>query len=91
MRFKAILKKYNVTQNELAERLQINRVSVCRLLSEDNDIRLSTIKKIADAVGCSPAELIDDGATDCTFNAPSDITLSCPHCGQPIKLSIAHE
>lgn len=91
MRFKAILKKYNVTQNELAERLQINRVSVCRLLSEDNDIRLSTIKKIADAVGCSPAELINDGATDYTPNSPSALTLSCPHCGRPIKLTISHD
>ena len=86
MRFKRVLKKYKLTQNDLAERLNINRVSVCRLLADDNDIRLSTIVKIAHAIGCSPAELIDE-----TVEAPgvsNTLSLTCPHCGKTIRLSI---
>ena len=86
MRFKAVLKKYKLTQNDLAERLNINRVSVCRLLSDDNDIRLSTIVKIAHAVGCSPAELIDE--TVGPPGASNTLSLICPHCGKTISLSI---
>lgn len=85
MRFKRVLKKYKLTQNDLAERLNINRVSVCRLLADDNDIRLSTIVKIAHAVGCSPAELIDETESPGVSNT---LSLTCPHCGKRIRLSI---
>ncbi len=89
MRFKSVLKKYKLTQNDLAERLNINRVSVCRLLADDNDIRLSTIVKIAHAVGCSPAELIDDTVVETTDDSNTNtVALTCPHCHKSIRLSI---
>ena len=86
MRFKRVLKKYKLTQNDLAERLNINRVSVCRLLADDNDIRLSTIVKIAHAIGCSTAELIDETVE--TTDDSNTISLICPHCHKSIRLSI---
>lgn len=88
MRFKNVLKKYNVTQIDLAERLQINRVSVSRLLSESNDLRLSTLHKIADAINCSVIELLLDGEDyEYRFDDAS-IILICPHCHKRIKLSV---
>lgn len=60
MRFKETLEKYGITQMELADRLGINRVSVSRLLSEKNDIRLSTIEKIAKAIGCKVGDFFTD-------------------------------
>ena len=86
MRFKRVLKKYKLTQNDLAERLNINRVSVCRLLADDNDIRLSTIVKIAHAVGCSPAELIDETVEP--PGASNILSLTCPHCHKSIRLIV---
>lgn len=59
MRFKDVLNKYGVTQQNLADRIGMNRVSVSRLLSEKNDLRISTIEKIANAIGCPVAELFD--------------------------------
>ena len=59
MRFKDVLNKYGVTQQDLADRMDMNRVSVSRLLSEKNDLRISTIEKIANAIGCPVAELFD--------------------------------
>ena len=59
MRFKDVLNKYGVTQQDLADRMGMNRVSVSRLLSEKNDLRISTIEKIANAIGCPVAELFD--------------------------------
>lgn len=59
MRFKDVLNKYGVTQQDLADRMGMNRVSVSRLLSEKNDLRISTIEKIANAIGCPVAELYD--------------------------------
>lgn len=83
MKYKATLEKYGVSQVELAERLGINRVSVSRLLSEKNDLRLSTVTKIANAVGCSVSELL--GADGVQATAPAIV---CPHCGHRIELEV---
>lgn len=60
MRFKNVLNKYGVTQQDLADRMGMNRVSVSRLLSEKNDLRISTIEKIANAIGCPVPELFGE-------------------------------
>lgn len=81
MRFKEVLEKYGITQTELAERLGINRVSVSRLFSEKNDMRSSTVIKIANAIGCSVGELYDD------FDEEQDKnTITCPKCGAKFEL-----
>ena len=59
MRFKDVLNKYGVTQQDLADRMGMNRVSVSRLLSEKNDLRISAIEKIANPICCPVAELFD--------------------------------
>ena len=83
MHIKDILKQRGLTQNELADRLGINRVSLSRLLSDKNDMRMSTIKKIADAIGCDVTE----------FFAPTDKeehnTITCPHCGEKLVINLS--
>lgn len=81
MRFKEVLEKYGLTQTELAERLGINRVSVSRLFSEKNDMRSSTVIKIANAIGCSVGELYDDFDEEQNKN-----TITCPKCGAKFEL-----
>lgn len=81
MRFKEVLEKYGITQTELAERLGINRVSVSRLFSEKNDMRSSTVIKIANAIGCSVGELYDDFDEEQNKN-----TITCPKCGAKFEL-----
>ena len=80
---KETLKQKGLTQNELAERLGINRVSLSRLLSDKNDMRISTIKKIADAIGCDVTE----------FFKPEDTTehnnITCPHCGEKLFINLS--
>lgn len=80
---KDALKQRGLTQNELADRLGINRVSLSRLLSDKNDMRISTIKKIADAIGCDVAE----------FFTPEDTTdnntITCPHCGAKLVINLS--
>jgi len=87
MRYKEVLKKYGINQIELAKKLGINRVSVSRLLSENNDMRASTITKIANAIGCTAGELFDDAPTDEACAVPSNSFL-CPHCGKEIKIKL---
>lgn len=83
MRFKEVLNKYGITQNELAERLGINRVSVSRLFSEKNDMRSSTIIKISEAIGCRAGELYDDYKETDKANK-----IVCPHCKKEIEFEL---
>ena len=83
LKIKETLKQRGLTQNELAERLGINRVSLSRLLSDKNDMRISTIKKIADAIGCDVTE----------FFTPDEKaehnTITCPHCGEKLVINLS--
>lgn len=54
------MKRYGITQKDVATKLGINRVSVNRLLSDKNDMRVSTAQKFADAIGCKVAELFEE-------------------------------
>lgn len=79
---KDVLKKYGITQIALAERLGINRVSLNATINNPN-IKLSTLDKIADAIGCDVTE----------FFAPADTadhnTITCPHCGEKLVINLS--
>ena len=83
LQIKEALKKRGLTQNELAERLGINRVSLSRLLSDKNDMRISTIKKIADAIGCDVSEFFTPAETE------DHNTITCPHCGEKLVINLS--
>ena len=83
MHIKETLKKRGLTQNELADRLGINRVSLSRLLSDKNDMRISTMKKIADAIGCDVSEFFTPEEKE------DNNTITCPHCGAKLVINLS--
>ena len=83
LQIKEALKKRGLKQNDLAERLGINRVSLSRLLSDKNDMRISTIKKIADAIGCDVAEFFTPEEKE------EHNTITCPHCGAKLVINLS--
>ena len=83
MHIKETLKQRGLTQNALAERLGINRVSLSRLLSDKNDMRISTIKKIADAIGCDVSEFF------ATEETKDHNTITCPKCGAKLVINLS--
>ena len=83
LKIKEALKKRGLKQNDLADMLGINRVSLCRLLSDKNDMRISTIKKIADAIGCDVAEFFTPAET------ADHNTITCPHCGEKLVINLS--
>ena len=83
MHIKETLKKRGLKQNDLADRLGINRVSLSRLLSDKNDMRVSTMKKIADAIGCDVSEFFAPAQT-----ADHNVII-CPHCGAKLVINLS--
>lgn len=70
------LKRHNITQRQLAERMGISRQALDYSLN--SDMRASTLERIADAIGCSVGELFGEHSADCR----------CPHCGHSIKIKL---
>ena len=83
MHIKEVLKQRGLKQNDLAVRLGINRVSLSRLLSDKNDMRMSTIKKIAEAIGCDVTEFFAPAE-----NADHNV-ITCPHCGAKLVINLS--
>ena len=83
LQIKEALKQRGLKQIDLAERLGINRVSLSRLLSDKNDMRISTIKKIADAIGCDVAEFFTPEETE------DNNVITCPHCGAKLVINLS--
>lgn len=78
-RIKEICKEKNLTQKELAAKIGISAVGLAKALAGNTTI--GTLEKIAVALGVSVAEL---------FEAPSadGVTITCPHCGKPVRLQV---
>jgi transcriptional regulator with XRE-family HTH domain len=58
-RLRAIRLRAALTQRELAERAQLTPSTVHRLENELQEVRPTTLRKLARALGCKPADLID--------------------------------
>ena len=55
---KAVRESRFLTQQELADRSGVSRVTIARLESGDYDARFSTIKKLAAALEVAPESLV---------------------------------
>ena len=59
-RLRAARKAAGLTQSELAERASIHRVSVARFEAGKVDPSFTTVVRLAEVIGISPAALSDD-------------------------------
>ncbi len=57
-RIAAVRQRLGVTQKELARRLEIRQSTVSRMESQDANLTLSTLRRLAKALGCSVHQLI---------------------------------
>lgn len=80
---KKAIKDKGYTLKQVSDRLNITQSALSQQVN-NNTISVAKVQQIADIIGCPLTDLLADDNT-------SALTLSCPHCGQPIKLSIAHE
>ena len=65
------MKSANITQQQLAERLDIGQSAVSRMLNPKSDPRLSTLRKLAKALGMS-IDAVASAYEDKELFAPED-------------------
>lgn len=58
-RIKAYMALNGIRIKDLAEHLNVTPSNVTQMLSDDNDMNLSSIQRIADALGCGIKEFFD--------------------------------
>ena len=80
IRIKEILKEKGITQAELAQRMGVHRVALNSTLNNPN-IKLSTLEKIAAAIGCQVGDFFKD-------EGDGAATVMCPHCGKPVTVEL---
>ena len=77
MDIKKVIKERGYTIEEVAKKMGISRVTLSQNMSRNPTV--STLERIANAIGCEVSEFFMEGKSD-TAN-----TITCPHCGKPIK------
>lgn len=83
MQVKAILKGKQMTLNDLAKKLGVSRQAL--YLQINNNPRISTLQRIADALGVPVAQLFDQTQpTNADHN-----TITCPHCGAKLQINLS--
>lgn len=96
-RIKEILKEKGLNGVELAEMLGINKITLYRNLSENNDLRISTLEKIATALNVPLWSLLvskdeitkDETSEQKTAPNVGAASVSCPHCGKSFAVSVS--
>ena len=84
MRVKAILKDKQMTLNDLAKKLGVSRQAL--YLQINNNPRISTLQRIADALGVPVGQLFDQ--TPQPTNADHNVII-CPHCGAKLVINLS--
>ena len=80
MQIPKVIKAYGLKHSQVAERMGVSVQALRNALQSDNP-KLSTLRNIANAVGCDVKEFFEDEK-----NEKPEFT--CPHCGKPISIHI---
>ncbi len=59
LKLRVVRERLFVTQEELSERTGISRATISRIESNLQEPRISTVRKLAGALGVQPEELVD--------------------------------
>ena len=81
LRIKDVCKEKGVSINDLAERVDMSRVSISNMIAGRQNPPIDTLDKIADALGVETWTLL---------KSPSEIKgeyLQCPKCGAKLQIT----
>lgn len=83
MDIKRVIKSKGFTLEQTATKMGITRITLIQSLSRNPTI--STLQRIADAIGCRVVDFFLDELGEQEQKKPIYV---CPHCGKPIEVSL---
>ena len=85
MRIKQAIKESGSSVGELAQKMGVSRQTISRQINGAN-ITVSTVQKIADALGLPVGQLFDQKPQP--TNADHNV-ITCPHCGEKLVINLS--
>ena len=85
MRIKQAIKESGISVGELAQKMGVSRQTISRQINGAN-ITVSTVQKIADALGLPVGQLFDQKPQP--TNADHNV-ITCPHCGEKLVINLS--
>lgn len=79
LRIKEVIKKYNLSINEIAKRMNISRVSLSTHIHGNPSV--DVLLRIAAAIGCDVTELFETGVK-------KEKQIQCPYCGKDLHIKV---
>ena len=91
-RLKDVRQRKALTQRQLAERAGVNRVTIARIETGKDEPFPTTVRKVADALGVEPEELLDPVA-ESAVNGPSTVPANGPatHLSLDERITVVDE
>jgi len=92
MEISKIIKLHGHTVKDVAEALGVNRVTLSQTIT--NNPTVSTLRRIADVIGCDVADFFADERRDAAASSAAAEQQAaqpphvCPHCGKPLRVRI---
>lgn len=77
MDVKSVIKEKGWTQEKVAAKMGISRITLAQNLARNPTI--NTLQRIASVIGCSVGDFFRDD-----INPRESNTITCPHCGKKI-------
>ena len=71
MDIKKKIQQYGMTTTQVAGKMGIKAPTLSKMLKNQSSLKMSSLERIAEAVGCTVSELVSDDTTKFT----------CPKCG----------
>lgn len=79
MQIPKVIKAYGLKHSQVAERMGVSVQALRNALQSDNP-KLSTLRNIANAVGCDVKEFFED-------EEPKTNVIKCPRCGAELMFT----
>lgn len=87
MQISKVIKAYNMTQSDVAEKMSIEVASLRNMISKGN-FNLTTLRRLADAIGCPISEFFADEEPAHPDSKGVSAEVTCPHCGKMHEVMI---
>lgn len=93
-RISDLIKERGFTHAQVAEAIGTSPKSLPNLIAPNRNITVNTLRKIANAIGCSITDFFTDEAQPSGTQTAADGAvpiITCPHCGHQVKVCVKVE
>lgn len=91
-----VIKEHGMTQAQVAHAIGMHPKTLSNTIAPDRNLTVNSLRKIANAIGCSVADFFADEVSQPSDSTPlvmdaGQPAVTCPHCGHEVRFSVTVE